>query len=847
MRVPRMSKRLLSLLVAGVTLTALPAAAPPAPMVRTGTREMPAVTPPPASVFKRFRQRDQEKARQFYKKHIDVKGVPVLASAEVADEALQRTWFIVTRMLAGRPDVLKAMVAHGTRLIIIGKDQVYTDMPEYRNTRNPKFMNERVRGTGGLDVTSFGEENLLNLPIDRYDDESIAVHEFCHTIDAALRQIDPTWRKRLIETRRKAIDNGLWKNTYAATNAAEYWAEICQSFFDCNRINNWNHGPVGTREQFKQYDPEGYDLVRTTFKLTPATDWRYRPLRRQPSVIAPPASFKVHPYYTKFTYAREFTVLGSKQVSDRALLGANDTIRKMFAYRHDVLKAMIADGTRLVVLGRKEKLSDLPEFKEAKSEAGFEVRYLDYDRRRKLMVVGEENVLGLPREPFAGKGMVVSLFARALYQVTALRPAIADFERRRDLQQYELRVKRLDVEFDRKLQKVYDKAMSRKLWRGTAAARDRVEYWVAGVECYFDAAGDGPAANLADRSITTREQLKGYDAELYTLVDETMAYKERVDWRFKREVATAVPRPTRRNFWRQRRRIEYDILTLDGDAERARGLSMSSCLAERALLAVGLALVVLCAVEAAPVPPKDPAIPPKLLVELAVPPLGLPQTDKTKSAAPLEVKSGDADEPDSSFKKTVRHAQVVLWASTTATPPKPLLDQVRKLHKQMKVPPAALQGRYAIPAAGPIAERRFKAQVLAHSQAIARLIALLEDTLEEMNKIETDRDKQSPRWQANHALMRGCLLVRLGHLENYSLALGILRKEFPPHDPKRHRGWRLVPSASIHDSSSKKHIKLAQQILGRLSRDHSGTVWEQQAKQAMRTPAGTQWEAVPRE
>ena len=36
-------------------------------------------------------------------------GVPVLASADVADEALQRTHDIVTHLLAGRPDILEAM------------------------------------------------------------------------------------------------------------------------------------------------------------------------------------------------------------------------------------------------------------------------------------------------------------------------------------------------------------------------------------------------------------------------------------------------------------------------------------------------------------------------------------------------------------------------------------------------------------------------------------------------------------------------------------------------------------------------------------------------------------------
>jgi dipeptidyl aminopeptidase/acylaminoacyl peptidase len=492
--------------------------------------EKPAVSAPPESFFERVRERDRDAARKFYKKYIDVNGMPVVASAEVADEALQRTHYLVTHLLAGRPDILQAMVKNGTRLIIIGKDQVYTDMPEYRNHPNPAYQNERVRGTGGFDVTSFGEENLLNLPLDRYDDESIAVHEFCHTIDAALGRIDPAWRERLTKTYRAAVNKGLWKNAYTASNPAEYWAELCQSYFDCNRINNWNHAAIGTREQLKQYDPDGYELVRTTFKLSSANDWRYQPVRQQPSVIAPPAKFKIDPYYTKFTYAREFPIVGSKLVSDEALLRANYIVRKMFAYRHDILKAMITEGARLVVLGRSEKLSDLPECKGAEFD---EVRYLDYTPERKVMVVPEENVLQLTGDPFAGKCMVVGLFARGLYQVTALRPVDPEFAKRRDKQQYELRVKRLDVEFDRRLQKIHEEATARGLWKGTAAARSRIEYWSAGVEAYFDAAGATQSPNLADRPITTRELLKAYDPELFALVDETMAFKERVDWRVK--------------------------------------------------------------------------------------------------------------------------------------------------------------------------------------------------------------------------------------------------------------------------------------------------------------------------
>jgi hypothetical protein len=491
---------------------------------------------------------------------MDVKGMPVVASAEVADLALQRTYEIVTHMLAGRPDVVKAMVDRGMYLTIIGKDQVYTDLPENRSAPNPAYLNERVRGTGGF-PTSFGEENLLSLPLDRYDDESIGVHEFCHTIDSTLARIDPNWLKRRNAAYKNAVAKGLFKDTYAGSNPAEYWAEIAQTYFDSDRVNNWNHGPIARREQLKIYDPEGYELVRTAFNLSPEQDWRYSWLQRLPNVTAPPAKFKIDPYYTKFTWAREFTVLG-RDASDEALLKANDAIRKMFAYRHDILKALIADGVKLVVLGPQEKISDLPECKtssmgvppmDSRARAGrgpqtrndafgnpspcygldHTARFLDYLPQIKLLVVGQENVLAGPHDPYAGGCQVIRVFAKAIYHVTGTRPVDPNWDKRgRDVQQYEMRVQRMDIRFDEKLKTLYDNAMSRGRWKGTPAVQDRVEYWAEGVLAYFDAAGMGMTPTDADHPVATREALKEYDPDLFSLVDETMAYKGKVDWRY---------------------------------------------------------------------------------------------------------------------------------------------------------------------------------------------------------------------------------------------------------------------------------------------------------------------------
>jgi hypothetical protein len=441
-----------------------------------GAADAPAVTAPPESFFEIVSERDREAARGFYKKYIDVGGLPVATAAEVADAALQRTHWLVTHLLAGRPDILQSMVSNRMYLIVIGKDQVYTDMPEYSRAENKAYLNERVRGTGGR-PTSFGEENLLCLPIDRYDDESIGLHEFCHTIDGALRRMDPTWTERRNRVHRNAIEKDLWKNTYAASNAGEFWAEICQSYFDCNRTNNWNHGPIGKREELKAYDPESYELVRDTFKLTGDKDWRYEWMQKMPNVIAPPARFKVDPYYTKFTWAREFPVVG-REASDEVLLRANEIVRKVFSYRHDILKALIADGWKLAVTAPNEKTPT-----DAKM----------------MRVEG-----GKDRD-------VIRIFTKTFFDVTANRPVDPNWEKRgRDVQQYELRVKRLDENFGKKVKEIHGRKNS------TLPVAD---FWAEGVVKYF-----GPE----------REEFMRTDAELYAVVHETMAYEGRMDWRFRK-------------------------------------------------------------------------------------------------------------------------------------------------------------------------------------------------------------------------------------------------------------------------------------------------------------------------
>lgn len=264
-------------------------------------------------------------------------------------------------------------------------------------------------------------------------------------------------------------------------------------------------------------------------------DWRYQWLQKLPNVTAPPARFKIDPYYTKFTWAREFTVIG-RQAGDEAMLKAHDTIRKMFAYRHDILKALIADGVKLVVLGPDEHIYDLPEYQRLDDPKSIDAlaRYLTYTPELELLAVGEENVLADPGQPYVGDNQVIRVFADAIYRVTGTRPVDPAFESRprRIWQQYELGLTRLDERFDAKLKETYEKAMGQEKWIGSAAVNDRVAYWTVCVLAYFDALGHDDVPADAAHAIRTRAKLAQYDAGLFALVNETMAYENQVDWRY---------------------------------------------------------------------------------------------------------------------------------------------------------------------------------------------------------------------------------------------------------------------------------------------------------------------------
>lgn len=208
----------------------------------------------------------------FYKKYTHAGGYPIVASARVNDFALKEAAFLVDLMLARRPDVRKAMVDSGSRLIVIAHDEFTTDIPEYAHMKPKDFWDARARGLGGSrtdPVCSCAEENVLGYVGDPYSTENIVIHEFAHNIHLrGLVRIDKTFDERLKQAYERAMARGLWKNKYASTNRNEYWAEGVQSWFNNNRPPDHDHNHVDTRKELKEYDTGLAKLCEEVFGKT---------------------------------------------------------------------------------------------------------------------------------------------------------------------------------------------------------------------------------------------------------------------------------------------------------------------------------------------------------------------------------------------------------------------------------------------------------------------------------------------------------------------------------------------------------------------------------------------------
>lgn len=202
----------------------------------------------------------------FFAKRLDYAGIPIKAPTNVVDEALFAAYGRLSMLMSNLPSVRVNLRAAGAELHIIGRDQVTTDLPEWRHDKGKHLAeyhgltrDERTRGMGGL-LTSCGEENLLKLAHDVYRGRDICVHEFSHNILA--HGASPTVRDKVRAQHRRSLDAGRWVNSYAGSNYDEFFAELSMWYFGTHGDMHMKGAPPASGcAGLKAYDPEAFALL----------------------------------------------------------------------------------------------------------------------------------------------------------------------------------------------------------------------------------------------------------------------------------------------------------------------------------------------------------------------------------------------------------------------------------------------------------------------------------------------------------------------------------------------------------------------------------------------------------
>ena len=227
------------------------------------------------------------------------------------------------------------------------------------------------------------------------------------------------------------------------------------------------------------------------------------------SPTAPPAGTPA--FYQKYLDGYGIPVQSSAAVSDTALASACLIAANMVRFSNDVREKMIQQKQRVAVLGVDEVTTDVPEYANLYSMFPGQ----DWDALRgvgaTIMIpvssVGEENLLCLATDVFAGEQILVQTFATAVL----------------------LALERVDGStFGARLDAAYDAAMRAGLWQNTYAAANPIEYYAVAVQTWFDARPDVSPPDGNHNEINTRAELRQYDPTLAALVAESMPDD---DWR----------------------------------------------------------------------------------------------------------------------------------------------------------------------------------------------------------------------------------------------------------------------------------------------------------------------------
>ncbi|HEY7374209.1 MAG TPA: hypothetical protein VIF57_18750 [Polyangia bacterium] len=219
----------------------------------------------------------------------------------------------------------------------------------------------------------------------------------------------------------------------------------------------------------------------------------------------PPAALGVGAFYAKYLDASGVPVLSSAAVDNQAVVAACKIVVHMLSLREDVRRRMVRLDMSVAIIGAGEKTTDIPEYRNLYT---MYPNTSDWDNLRGIGAtkvipvssVGEENLICLANDVFAGEALLVQTFA------TGVQLAVED----------------VDNTFESRLNAAYQAARTTGLWANTYASQNDIEYYAEGVQSWFDANKYVAMPDGNNGPISTRGELQAYDPALASLIGETM-------------------------------------------------------------------------------------------------------------------------------------------------------------------------------------------------------------------------------------------------------------------------------------------------------------------------------------
>lgn len=212
------------------------------------------------------------------------------------------------------------------------------------------------------------------------------------------------------------------------------------------------------------------------------------------SIRNPPADLSGNGFYTKYIDVLGIPILGSDNVSNKALYAAAEIIGNMVIGNKKALGYLLEFGAKVGIIATNELVTDLPDYSDLGSSYD-QYRGLGGVPGRPMSSVGEENLLNLPSDPYRGEESIL------------LHEFSHGFEN--------LFVSQTSLES--KLAAAYANALSEGLWTNTYAITNTDEYFAEISQSWFDANPDISSPNGIHNTINTRAELKTYDPVGYAL------------------------------------------------------------------------------------------------------------------------------------------------------------------------------------------------------------------------------------------------------------------------------------------------------------------------------------------